>query len=458
MALHKIKKGLDLPITGSPEQAIYDGPQVDSVAIIATDFVGMKPKMLCRVGDVVKRGQPLFEDRKTPGVLHTAPGAGRVTAINRGARRVLESVVIELSESERAGRNDEQIALSAYTGQPVSGLSREQVVALLVESGLWTALRTRPFSQVPELDSTPHAIFVTAMDTRPLAASPDVIIAERDEDFQVGLAAMAKLAGRVFLCKASGSPVLCTTDGVTVEEFAGPHPAGLPGTHIHLLDPVSRKKTVWHIGYQDIIAIGTLFATGRLDVQRVVSLAGPPVKNARLLRTRLGADITVLTDGEYPDGEHRLISGDVLSGRAVEGEQFAYLSRYDLQVSVLKEDRGREFIGWLLPGPDKFSVVDAFLGGVLARLGGRRFAFTTTTHGEHRDMVPIGMYERVMPMDIIPTFLLRSVLIGDVERAEKLGALELAPEDLGLCSFVCPGKQDYGNELSNILETIRKEG
>ncbi|MFT5686303.1 MAG: Na+-transporting NADH:ubiquinone oxidoreductase subunit A [Myxococcota bacterium] len=458
MALHKIKKGLDLPITGSPEQAIYDGPQVDSVAIVATDFVGMKPKMLCRVGDVVKRGQPLFENRKTPGVNHTAPGAGTITAINRGARRVLESVVIALSESERAGNNTEQITFTSYTGQSISGLDREQVVALLVESGLWTALRTRPFSQVPEIDSTPSSIFVNAMDSRPLAADPEAIIAEREEDFQNGLAAMAKLSGKVYLCKATGSPVLSTTSGVTVEEFAGPHPAGLPGTHIHLLDPVSRKKTVWSINYQDIMAIGALFATGQLDVRRVVSLAGPPVKNARLLRTRMGADLTVLTDGEYPDGEHRIISGDVLSGRIAMGEVFRFLSRYDLQVSVLKEDREREFIGWLLPGADKFSTVGAYLGGLLARAGGRRFAFTTTTHGEHRDMVPLGMYERVMPLDIIPTFLLRSVLVGDVERAEKLGALELAPEDLGLCSFVCPGKQDYGSDLGNILETIRKEG
>ncbi|MDG1481030.1 MAG: Na(+)-translocating NADH-quinone reductase subunit A [Myxococcota bacterium] len=458
MALHKIKKGLDLPITGSPEQTIYDGPQVDSVAIVATDFVGMKPKMLCRIGDDVQRGQPIFEDRKTPGVLHTAPGAGKLVAINRGARRVLESVVIELSEAERSGRNDEQISFASYSGQPVAELDREQIVALLVESGLWTAFRTRPYSKVPEIDSTPSSIFINTMDTRPLAADPEAIIAERDGDFQSGLAAIAKLSGRVYLCKASGSSVLSDTESVTVETFDGPHPAGLPGTHIHTLDPVSRKKTVWHINYQDILAVGVLFSSGQLDVRRVVSLAGPPVKNGRLLRTRMGANLTVLTSDEYPDGEHRIISGDVLSGRAAMGEVHGFLSRYDLQISVLKEDREREFIGWLRPGANKFTTVGTYLGGMLARLGGRRFAFTTTTHGEHREMVPLGMYEKVMPLDIIPTFLLRSILVEDTERAEKLGALELAPEDLGLCSFVCPGKQDYGNDLGNILETIRKEG
>lgn len=458
MALHKIKKGLDLPINGTPEPAIHDGAEVDTVAIVATDFVGMKPKMLCRVGDEVKRGQPLFEDRKAPGVLHTAPGAGKIIAVNRGARRVLESVVIELTEAERAGRNDEQITFAAYTGADIQSLSREQTVALLVESGTWTALRTRPFSQVPVPDSTPHSIFVTAMDTRPLAGDVDMVIAERDEDFQSGLAVLTKLSDRVFMCKAADSSSLSTTPGVTVEQFAGPHPAGLPGTHIHLLDPVSRKKTVWHINYQDVIAIGALFTTGQLDISRVISLAGPPVKNPRMLRTRQGAATAPLVEGELEDGELRIISGDVLSGRKAMGDNFGFLSRYDLQISVLKEDREREFIGWLLPGANRFSTVDTFLGGILARVGGRRFNFTTTTYGEHREMVPIGMYERVMPLDIIPTFLLRSIVTEDIERAEKLGALELDPEDLGLCSFVCPGKQDYGNDLSKLLETIRKEG
>jgi Na+-transporting NADH:ubiquinone oxidoreductase subunit A len=458
MALHKIKKGLDLPISGSPEQSIYDGPATDSVAIVATDFVGMKPKMLCRPGDVVKRGQPLFEDRKTPGVLHTAPGAGTILAINRGARRVLESVVISLSESECAGRNDEQVTFASYSGEPLSELSREQVVALLVESGLWTAFRTRPYSLVPEQDNQPSSIFITAMDSRPLAANVEKIIAERDDDFQNGLAVMAKLCDTVHMCKAAGSTVLSTTAGVNVEEFAGPHPSGLPGTHIHMLDPVSRKKTVWHINYQDIMAIGTLFTSGQLDVRRVISLAGPPVKNGRLLRTRMGAVLEPLIAGEIPEGEHRIISGDVLSGRKAMGEVFGFLSRYDLQVSVLKEDRNREFIGWLMPGANKFTTVGTYLGGMLARAGGRRFAFTTSTHGEHREMVPLGMYERVMPLDIIPTFLLRSILVGDLERAEKLGALELDPEDLGLCSFVCPGKQDYGSDLTKLLDTIRKEG
>lgn len=454
MATHQINKGLNLPISGEPTQTIHDGPQIDTVAIVATDFVGMKPKMMCAVGDVVKQGQPLFEDRKNPGVVFTAPAAGTVTAVNRGARRALQSVVIALSEAAQQG-NDEAVTFEHHSGKPAAELTGESVRALLIESGMWSSFRTRPYSKVPEVDAVPHSIFVTAIDTRPLAPSVDVVLEEREEDFFEGLEAMKKLSERVFLCKAPNFSLINTVSGIQVEDFAGKHPAGLPGTHIHFLDPVSRKKTVWHINYQDICAVGHLIRTGALDSRRVVSLAGPPVNDPRLLRTRVGASIDALVAGEVAEGELRVISGDVLSGRTAMGEVHGYLSRYDLQVSVLQEGREREFIGWLKPGADKFSTVWAYLGGLME---GKKFAFTTSTNGEHREMVPIGMYERVMPLDIIPTFLLRSILTRDLERAEKLGALELDPEDLGLCSFVCPGKQDYGNELRETLDTILKEG
>jgi Na+-transporting NADH:ubiquinone oxidoreductase subunit A len=450
----KIKKGLSLPITGDPDQTIHDGPQVDSVALIAADYVGMKPRMECQVGDKVKRGQVLFEDRKNPGVLFTSPAAGTLTAVNRGARRVLQSVVISLSDAARQG-SGEQVEFQSYTGTAVEDIDADAVRALLQESGLWTSFLTRPFSKIPEVDSSPHSIFITAIDTRPLAPSVDVVLAEREDDLFSGMHALTKLSERVYLCKSPSTPLINTIDGIMIQDFDGPHPAGLPGTHIHFLDPVSRKKTVWHINYQDVCAIGHLFRTGELDTRRVISLAGPPVKSPRLLRTRIGASVDALAAGELQDGENRLISGDVLSGRSASGDIHGYLGRYDLQVSALTEGRQREFIGWLLPGLDKFSTVWTYFGGLLP---GKKFPFTTSTHGEHRDMVPIGMYERVMPLDIIPTFLLRSILTKDLERAEKLGALELAPEDLGLCSFVCPGKQDYGSELQETLNTILKEG
>jgi len=459
MTVHTFKKGLDLPITGEPKQEITaenggSSFDVDTVAIVATDFIGMKPKMHCKVGDTVKRGQILFED-KTHGVRFTSPGAGEVVEINRGARRALVSVVISLNERERNGTTTADDHAS-FTSWKEGVTERQEVVDLLVESGMWSALRTRPFSRVPDPSGTPDALFVTAIDTRPLAASVDVVVKGREDDFNSGLKALSALSDKVHLCTAPQSSLKPNgISGVTHSTFAGPHPSGLVGTHIHTLEPVSRQKTVWHINYQDVIAIGALVQTGKIDVSRVISIAGPVVKNPRLIRTRMGAATDLLTSGETPDGlEVRVISGSVLSGRTAAGTN-GYLSRYDLQLSVLSEGREREFIGWLKPGANKFSTVWAYIGGILK---GKKFSFTTSTNGETRAMVPLGMYERVMPLDIMPTFLLRSLSIGDLELSEKLGALELDPEDLGLCSFVCPGKQDYGHQLSETLHQIQKEG
>ena len=459
MSLHTITKGLDLPITGEPEQTVSLAGQPRRVAIIAADYVGMKPLMHVALDDAVKRGQLLFEDRKTPGVRFTSPGAGKVSAINRGAKRALQSVVIDLNENERAGTPgpDDEVSFESYTGKPIEALSSEEIRALLLESGLWTAFRTRPFSKTPAPDSAPKAIFVTAMDTNPLAPSVDEIVRGRKKEIEDGLMCLVKLTeGKVYLCRAPGSAVTCSPhNGVAVEEFAGPHPAGNAGVHIHFLDPVHQEKTVWHIGYQDVIALGTLIQTGKLEVERTVSLAGPLVKKPRLLKTRLGASTDDLTEGELAEGEYRVISGSVLSGRGAQGDIHGYLGRYHSQISVIEEGRGREFFGWLAPGLNKFSVVRAFASCLFK---GKRFALTSSTNGGRRSMVPIGLYENVMPMDIMPTFLLRSLLMNDLERAEQLGCLELDEEDLALCTFVCPCKLNYGAALRENLTVIEKEG
>jgi Na+-transporting NADH:ubiquinone oxidoreductase subunit A len=459
MSLHKITKGLDLPIAGEPIQIIRESRMPTRAAIVADDFPGLRPGMLVEEGDTVKRGQPLFEDRTRSGVVHTSPGAGRVIGVYRGARRVLQSVVIDLSDNERAGTpsDAELISFEHYSGRPVEQLSREDVVALLVASGDWTAFRTRPFNRTPATDTGPAAIFVNAMDTNPLAPLPEVVLADRREDFDRGLSIVAKLTdGKTYLCVDPSSEIeQAVSAGVTVEHFSGPHPSGTAGLHIHTLEPVSRNKTVWTIGYQEVAAIGSLFATGLLDVDRVISYAGPPVADPRLLRTRSGASIDDLVDEDFDGVEVRHIAGSVLSGKKAMGNTFGFLGRFDCQISILKEGRERVFMGWLLPGLDSFSTLGIYLSKFIPN---KRFNFTTTTNGSPRAMVPIGMYERVMPMDIMPTFLLRSMLVGDLERAEELGALELAEEDLALCTFVCPGKTNYGPILRRNLELIEKEG
>ena len=459
MAVHVIKKGLDLPIAGRPDQTVSDGAAVTQVALLAADFPTMKPRMQVDVGDSVKRGQALFEDRKGRGIVFTAPGAGRVVAVNRGERRALQSVVIELSASEVAGSptDDDHQVFASYKGEVTDDLDRKEAQALLSESGLWTSLRARPFNRVPSFDEDCQAIFVNAMDTNPLAPDMDVAMAGRELDISTGVEVLTKLTdGKVYFCKAAGSK-LHAGRAVTAqeEEFHGKHPAGLSGTHIHTLHPVNRSHVVWSIGIQDVAAIGALIRTGRLDVTRVVSLAGPAATKPRLLKTRLGASIDQLVAGGTADAEVRVVRGSVLCGHEASGDIFGYLGRFDQAIACLSEDRERRFLGWLAPGRNMYSTVRAFLSGFAPK---KEYALTTTTHGSHRAMVPIGMFERVMPLDIMPTFLLRALMVDDLERAEKLGCLELAEEDLGLCSFVSPGKEDYGKHLRRNLTTIWKEG
>jgi Na+-transporting NADH:ubiquinone oxidoreductase subunit A len=321
------------------------------------------------------------------------------------------------------------------------------------ESGLWTALRQRPFGHVPAADGTAAAVFVTACDSRPHAVPPALVIGRRADDFRDGLVALTRLgAGPVLLCIAAGDAIEAPA-GVRVEQFQGPHPSGSVGWHIHCLHPVDMERRVWHIGYQDVIALGRLLRSGELDVERVISLAGPSVRQPRLLRSRLGASVDGIVAGELVAGEHRVISGSVLDGRIAAGDTAGYLGRYHLQVAALPEGRQRELFGWIMPGADKFSVT----GSVIGAFTRAQRALTTTVNGGARAMVPIGTYERVLPFDIEPVFLLRALIIKDDQAAQTLGALELDEEDLALATCVCPSKYEYGPLLRDALTRIEKE-
>lgn len=443
----KITKGLDLPISGSPEQKVYDAPSVKSVALLGPDYVGMKPSMTVKVGDQVKLGQLLFTDKKNEGVKFTSPGCGKVVAINRGERRVLQSVVIELN-------GDDAEIFASYKEAELDGLARDKVVANLVDSGLWTALRTRPFSKIPAIDSTPAAIFVTAMDTNPLAARAELLIKEEEQAFANGLKVLSRLTdGKLYVCQKP-NVVLPRINGASYEEFDGPHPAGLAGTHIHFLAPVNAAKTVWYINYQDVIAYGKFFLSGKIPTGRIVALAGPGVSQPRLLRTRMGANLQELTAGGLKLGEQRIVSGSVLHGATAAGP-LAFLGRYHLQVSVLPEKRDREFLASLTAGADKFSIKRAFL---TAFTGGPSGEMNTSTYGRPGNILDIGSFDKVMPLDILPGFLLRALCSGDTDEAQNLGCLELDEEDLALCTFVCSGKKEYGPLLRSALTTIEKEG
>jgi Na+-transporting NADH:ubiquinone oxidoreductase subunit A len=444
-----IKKGLDIPIAGRPAARISAAREVGSVALLGWDTPGLKPTMSVQQGDRVKLGQELFRDKRNPEVRYTSPAAGYISNINRGERRVLNSVVVQV-DGEAAE------AFPVVEPAKIGALDAATIRETLARSGLWTSIRTRPFGRIPTPDSTPHSLFVTAINTNPLAADPALVINEDRESFLAGVTIASKLTeGPVFLCTAPGADIPCPEgERFRRAEFAGPHPAGLVGTHIHFLDPVSMKKTVWHVGYQNIVAIGRLFLTGRVPTERIVALGGPMVKKPRLLRTRAGASTIDLLAGELRPGRARVISGSVLSGHRASGA-LAWLGRYHNQISAIAEGSPREFLAWLRPGRDRFSSSRAFASTLLHK---GPFDMTSTQNGSPRAMVPIGSFERVMPLDILPTQLLKSLLVRDTEAAQQLGCLELDEEDVALCSFVCNGKYDYGPHLRKTLDEIEVNG
>lgn len=448
----RIRNGLNLPMKGRPQQAVHAGPAIDHVALCGPDYAGLKPRLLVSEGDEVGLGQPLFVDKSDPEVPYVSPGRGTITAIHRGARRVLESVVVRLGNSSIEDRVFEPLRDENFTG-----LDRAQAVDRLQQSGLWTQFRTRPFNRVPMSGTLPDAVFVTAIDTRPLAANPVFIVAGHEQAFADGLRVLRLLPSeRVFLCTAPDWTIsLPLIENVHHAEFSGPHPAGLVGTHMHFLYPVGRERTAWHIGYQDVIAIGRLFREGIIDTRKVVALGGEGVMNPRLVESRRGASVAQLLEGEIENPDiSRVIAGSVLGGRTASGG-LAFLGCYQNQVSVISEGLDRHFLGWTGLLPRRYSAARTFL-----RMSGHknRLFMSSSQNGRYSGMLPTRAFEKVLPLDILPSPLLRALLVKDTDQAQALGCLELAEEDLALCSFVCPAKNDYATALRLNLAQIEKDG
>ncbi|MDK9707814.1 MAG: Na(+)-translocating NADH-quinone reductase subunit A [Desulforhopalus sp.] len=444
----KLKKGLDIPISGAPEQKIRQGNELRQVALVGDDYIGMKPTMLVKPGDRVSTGQQLFTDKRNPGVIFTSPGCGVVTAVNRGEKRKFESVIIDLD-------GDEGVNFCEPMDTPEK-LQPEVIRGLLINSGLWTAFRTRPYGKTPFIGSDPASLFITAIDTEPLTAQPHVVLQEYQAEYQLGLRALRRLL-TVPIHYCTGPTALQAyeqVDGLEYWSFEGPHPAGLPSTHIHFIDPVHDTKTVWHIGYQDVIAIGGLLHTGRLFTERIVALAGSGVIQPALVKTRLGASLSDLCKREVSLEKSRTISGSVLCGRESKGTA-AYLGRFHNQVSIIADSNGRSLFNWLLPGKGRFSMKPVFAS---AFFKSTTFPMSTALWGGRRAVYPLGTYDQVMPLDIIATSLLKSISKGDTEKSKALGCLELIEEDLGLCGFVCPGKNEFGPFLREMLTAIEQGG
>ncbi|PCI71360.1 MAG: NADH:ubiquinone reductase (Na(+)-transporting) subunit A [Gammaproteobacteria bacterium] len=445
----KIKKGLDLPITGSPKQEIHIGPAITQVALLGEDYIDMKASMHIRIDHQVKCGDLMWTDKKNDGVRYTAPASGKIVAINRGAKRKLLSVVIEIE-------GDESVEFEKTPHDQLSSIGKESITERLNQAGLWAALRTRPNSKVPVRGGSPVAIFVSIMDSNPLSADPQVIIKEKESEFNHGLTVLKQLTeGDLFVSYDGNQGLKIEKNEIAnYQAFAGVHPVGNVGTHIHFLKPVNANREVWHINYQEVITIGELFVTGRLNCDRVIAIAGPLVKEPRLIRTKQGANVDELLKDQINPSDERVISGSVFNGHIAVHHR-AFLGRYHNQISVLAEGRDKELFGWLHAGVDKFSVTNAFISHLNPS---KTFDLNTSTHGSERAIMPIGSYERVMPWDILPTQLIRAIVVGDTDDAQELGCLEFDEEDLALCTFVCPGKYEYGPILRDVLTTIEKEG
>jgi Na+-transporting NADH:ubiquinone oxidoreductase subunit A len=440
-----IRRGLDIPLAGIPEQVITKSAPIREVALIGEDYPGLKPTMLVETGERVQLGQPLFTDKKNEGFFFTAPGSGMVAAINRGEKRRFESLVIRL---EGDGELSFPEAMETLQGQ-----SSEAIRSLLHQSGLWCGFRTRPFGLIPRAADTPASLFITALDTDPLAADPEVLIQRRPKHFLTGLRVLRHLLKvPLHLCTRPGADLPgMDEDGIESWGFAGPHPAGLPSTHIHHIDPVHAGKQVWHIEARDVLAIGHFFATGRLSTEKIIALAGPGVQYPRLINARTGASLQDLCRDELtPGGNWRILSGSVLDGR-MQTASTSYLGRYHRQVTVIGEGDGRSLFAWLTPGSDRFSRTGLFVSKLFRN---KRFNMTTAAWGGRRAIYPLRVYDTVMPMDIMAIPLLKSLAVGDTEKAAALGCLELIEEDLALTSFVCPGKNEFGPMLRTVLNAI----
>lgn len=442
-----LRKGLNVPITGAPRPDVVDGAQVTTVGVLGDDYIGLKPRIVVAEGDVVGPGTPVMLNKDMPEANIVSPVAGVVKAINRGARRKLISVEITVQPDAAEAVDFSQVG---------DVTTREGLTERLCAAGLWTSFRTRPYSKVPQPGSTASAIYVTALDTEPLAPNPTPIIQEEADAFAKGIEAVSALTdGTTYLCQAEGDALPgADLPGVEAAAFAGPHPAGLAGTHMHFLEAPLADKFVWTIGYQDVIMIGRLLLTGKYDGSRVIALTGPECGDPRLVRTVTGASMAELVaadlSGEVPV---RVISGSVLSGRAGEGVS-GFIGRYARQITVIKEDHDQIPMGWIRPMVSKYAV-QPVLGSAFAK---KLYPLTSNLNGGRRAMVPLGTFEELMPQDFLPTQLLRALLVMDTDQAQALGALELDEEDLGLVGFACPAKYEYGLALRDCLTKIEKEG
>mgnify|MGYP002622520463 CR=1 FL=1 len=443
----KIRRGLDIKLKGRAECAV-SCIEPDLFAIQPTDFMGLTPRLIVNEGDTVKVGSPLFCDKRDERIRFTAPASGTVTEIRRGAKRLLQAVVI---------RSDQQFEPQEFE---VGQMGKASLTQSLLETGLWPMIRQRPYSTVARPDDTPKAFFVSAFDSSPLAPDMDFLAEHFPESLQKGLEVLSILSNnKLHLCihaEKTKSEVLRKAKNVVLHTFSGPHPSGNVGTQINKICPINKGDTVWYCGLPEVVNIGHFFRTGRLDFSRLYAVAGSGLLHPHYCKTKLGASIAALTDNNLKDSRQRIVSGNVLTGKAVTENEF--IGFYHNMLSVIPEgDERHEMLGWIWPGFKKFSVSHTFPSAFIPNTLQPTFDLDTNMHGEERAYVMTGEFEKVFPFDILPLQLIKACIVGDIELMENLGIYEVDPEDFALCEFIDTSKTDIQGIVRKGLEMLGKE-
>lgn len=442
----KIKRGLNINLSGEAVKQVIDLPNAQVFALKPTDFNSLTPKLLVKTGDEVQAGTPLFYNKNNEAIKFCSPVSGEVIDIVRGdKRKILEIKILA----------DKEIKYFSYTKLDPNALNREEIKVALLNCGIWPFIRQRPYGTIANPADLPKSIFISAFDSSPLAPDYNFILKGNEALFQIGLNALKKLTeGEIHLnTKAETETLFNKATGVTINKISGPHPAGNVGIQIHHIDPINKGEIVWYINPQDVVIIGKLFAEGKFDVSRIIAVTGSQITHPQHYKTILGSSVkNILTDAGMAEGDNRIISGNVFSGYTIPLDGF--IGFYDSQITVIPEGHEAEFMGWLTPGFNKYSMSRAFFSWLTPN---KKHQLNSNLHGEERPFVVTGEYEKVLPMDIYPVLLLKSILIEDIEMMEKLGIYEVAEEDFALCEFVCTSKIKSQEIIRHGLEIIQKE-
>jgi len=449
MGTFSIQKGRNIRLKGAAKKEIVEIALPKHVAVKPSDFKGLSPRLSAKVDDVVKVGTPIFTDKTIPEIQIASPASGKVVAINRGAKRALQSIVIETDGQQ------ESETFQKFSREQIKNISKSDVTNLLLKGCLWPVIRQRPFSKVADPHKKPKAIFIHAMNTEPLALDIDFILEGKEKEFQIGLDILGRLTdGDVHLCiqKGANSKALTQAVNVQIHVFSGPHPAGNVSTHIHYVDPINKGELVWYIEAQDVLSIASLFLNGTYPTERIVAVTGEGAANNQIYaKTIVGVPVSALLGDSTPQ-QVRYLSGSVLAGKEIASHDF--LRFYDSQITVIPQGGNREFLGWLSPGFKKYTFSKSFASAFFPE---NDMSLDTDENGSHRAIVLNHIYDSLVPLDIMTYFLLKAVISGNVEEAEELGILECDEEDFALCTFACPSKTDVGEIISQGLALIESE-